>query len=287
MAWANLFLAELTKMCVSNQSTLTITSAVSLLTLCIFSGLIKEDYVSADTAFLLLASSVLMGFYVVLAFIEKMLERYFKDFRVTVIFWGLLLATLAYVARLRALADINKIFHIDASAFPMTLVAGTTLHLAKLMLWPCIAVFVITAIILSLICVGRFFDSNSSTGEKWGVVVPTMAALIASGIGWAFIHSNLSPERRSEILYRTSHMTDFNDTFRCAGIDDRKYSAVFLGPEQRRVLLAPKLEEFSLEKRAYVLKRVEVPHSFSVFDCVALNTPSFDPPSFEGFNSFE
>ncbi|MFC6298932.1 hypothetical protein GNF76_27680 [Pseudomonas sp. CCM 7893] len=271
----------------SNKNTLTVASAVSLLTFLIFSGMIKENYVSADTAFLLLFSSVLMGFYVVLAFVEKMLERYFKDFKVTVIFWGLLLAILGYVARLRAITDINGIFHIDASAFPMTLVAGTTLHLAKLMLWPCIIVVVITALILLLICLGRFFDSDSSAEEKWGIYVPTMAAMIACGIGWIFIYSNLSPERRAEILYRIAHMTDFNETFRCVGIDDQKYSAVFLGPEQRRVLVAPKLEEFWLEKKAYVLRRVDVPESFSVLECSAQNPQLVEQLLPDAFDSSE
>ncbi|WP_044270357.1 hypothetical protein [Pseudomonas fluorescens] len=271
----------------SNKNTLTIISVVSLLMLFGFSGLIKENYVSADTAFLLLACSVATGFYVVLAFIEKVLERLFKDFKVTVIFWGFLLATLGYVGRLRAVADVNAIFHVDASAFPLTMIAGTTLHMAKLMFWPCIGVVLITACILVLICMGSYFESASSAEEKWGVVVPTITALITCGIGALFISSNLSPERRAEILYRTAHTTDFNDTFRCAGIDDRQYSAIFLGPEQRRVLLAPKLQEFSLEKKAYVLKRAEVPEDFSILECFPDNPKPATLPSPYSFDSRE
>jgi peptidoglycan/LPS O-acetylase OafA/YrhL len=254
---------------------LAIVSIASFISIIFAAKLLKDDEPNPNLSMLFLALSVFLGIYVLLCLIENKLGKHIIEFKVTLIAWALLAGTLVFYGRIRAITDINEIFHIDASALPLTLLASTATHISGLLFWPVVCILLIAIMCLVIMWAGNYFDEHTPAEEKTARVITIAMVALALLISATFIHARIhNKESRLQIIYRIAHSSDFSSSFRCQGINEEIQSVVFIGPEQRRVLVAPKIEEPGtyLDKKADVLRNVNIPKEFYLMDCI---TPQY------------
>ena len=75
---------------------------------------------------------------------------------------------------------------------------------------------------------------------------------------------------RQQKIFRIALAADFVSEFSCSGINNKKFSVLFIGPEQRRVLVVPRIPEPSLlgNGSPEFLQSLNLPAEFPVLDCV-------------------
>lgn len=188
------------------------------------------------------------------------------------------LAFVVYLSRIDAVNDINAIFHIDASALPLTSVAGTVMRFATYMRWPMVIIFAVSLLTMGLMAWGTVLEGKDEMA-KIGLGVRVFAALVSSGLAWCLIHFQLNDAGLSAKLYRIAHKSDFVGSFNCKSIDPQIFDVLFIGPEQRRVLAAPKIQgdtNFTdeQEQQPELMRPVSIPNYFSVTDCSPGPPPS-------------
>lgn len=192
------------------------------------------------------------------------------------------LAVVAFFARAQAMTDVNSIFHIDPGALPMTLIAGTAMRFATYLFWPMAVVACISALALIVMKYGTVLDGADEV-SKISAWSRGIFALIASLLALGIIHFQLSEQGIKTKLYRLSHDTDFVAKFDCKGFKTEKVDALFIGPDQRKALFAPKIqEEFWLNSNSNppeIMKPVKIPTVFAIADCVPEQTtaPDIEP----------
>lgn len=241
----------------------------SFLLLFFGAGLLDSGKIEANTYLWVQAAAILIGLFTLAAAIEKMLPRCLLDFKSSAIWWAVGLAILAYFARVAALDDVNRVFHIDPSALPMTLAAANVMRFFIWMEWPFIIMASISFVVLMLIAKGTYFSEDMPENERAASGILVFSIMMNCILCAAFIHFHLDEQGRQQKLYRTAHATDFVSTFHCQGIDADKFSVLFIGPEQRKVLVAPKLPAPLLfgKRSAEFLQALMVPAEFPTVDC--------------------
>lgn len=224
-----------------------------------------------STFFSLVGISIATGLLVALGALEEAFSSSVSSFRSAQWAVAALIAVVTYRGRMQAINDLNSIFHIDASALPMTLTAGTVLNVAALLFWFFVALAVAGAASLVLMYLGVVFDEKAEDVKKLRALSIAFAVVVSCGVSAGFAHVHLKGDLRQQKLYRLAHMTDFSGSFRCEGIDSQANDVLFIGPEQRRVLVAPKLstDQIQDERQPELLQQVAIPSEFEVRDCVA------------------
>lgn len=205
--------------------------------------------------------------------IEQTILRPLLNYASAAIFWIVLIGVATFFARRNALSDINNIFAFDASALPMTLSAGIAFHLAYFLFWP----LVIGSCVSAIYCIGAMRGSEPE-GAIGAFVICVMTCISAFCVHQWFSDA----ARREQILYRVAHMTDFSSKFNCAGVDPEKFQVLFVGPEQRRISVAPIIPETILffgKRPPRLLQNVTLPdkRSLELRDCLPISTVSPDP----------
>lgn len=163
-------------------------------------------------------------------------------FLVSVILSGVVL-----YSRGSAATYVNGVFHVDASALPITLVFTTGLLIIKLVL-----PFILTvALILSL--VHGFIGLGWVRGKLAGVeahepplysVLSFFVSCVILYFGWSWSHAQIADSRVSEKVYLMAHALDFNYSHECSNVAPNR-PVIFLGAGQEAVLVAPyKLQSF-------------------------------------------
>lgn len=185
------------------------------------------------------------------------------------------LALVAYISRVDAVNDINEVFHIDAGALPLTTIAVTVMRFATYMFWPMVVVVVTSALVIGFMFFGSVLDDKEDI-VKVVLGVWAWAAFASSGLACLLICGQLSDVGIKAKLYRVAHKSDFVGNFNCQGIDSKRFAALFIGPEQRRVLLAEKIPNDTWifnEKvqQPELMRPVSIPAFFPIMDC----SPSF------------
>lgn len=239
----------------------------SILLLLFGAGLSKEGYVDADKLLWVICIAVFLGLFSIMASVELATGGMLAPFQTAKGAWALLIALAAFAARRAAIDDVNAVFHLDASALPMTVWADALMCAFTWMKWPFWLLLTCSAALIAWGGWKGMFDGGD------GDISPVAAILAFSNVfvsllGLGFIHTHLSEAGRPQRLYRIAHATDFSSTFRCLGIDERTHSVLFIGPEQRRVLIAPKLPEQLPGPHPAVFEQVKIPAEFPVVDCV-------------------
>lgn len=175
------------------------------------------------------------------------LVRSLWSFTATKFLVSVILSGLVFYARGRAAGFINGVFHIDASALPITLVLTTGLMVFKLLVPFVLAVAIILFLVHSLNGIGWF--KNKLTGEDAGLPpLYSFLAIFVSGVilffGWNWSSGQLGDSRVPEKVYLMAHALDFNQLHECANVHAEQ-PVVFLGNAQESVLVAPyRLEDF-------------------------------------------
>src|SRR5690606_23496437 len=108
----------------------------SFISILIAANLLKSDEPNPNASMLFLALSVFLGLYTLLCLIEGKLGRHIIEFKTTLIAWTLLVGGLFFYGRISAVTDVNEIFHVDAAALPLTMLASTAIHIFGLLFWP-------------------------------------------------------------------------------------------------------------------------------------------------------
>jgi hypothetical protein len=110
--------------------------------------------------------------------------------------------------------------------------------------------------------------SGSYTTRDW---LRWFASMLAFGLLLFFDLARLGNQERAQLLYRVAQASDFVAAFRCQGVESKGLTGLFIGPEQRRVLLAPVIEDpdFLLKDVPGLFKPVKIPEEFPIVECVA------------------
>lgn len=259
-----------------NTTPLTVASLVSIVILIAGAVALRDRNISQALFTSVLGVSIALGIFSIAGFVETMLKPAlgFESFR-----WVFVsgLACMAYMSRVDAVNDINEVFHIDAGALPLTTIAGTVLRFATYMFWPMVFVLVTSTVLIVLMFWGSVLEGKEDV-EKLGLGTRVFAAAISSSLACLLIWGQLNDAGIKAKLYRLAHKADFVGRFNCQGIDSNRFAALFIGPEQRRVLLAERIPDdtdiFNASRQPPELMRpVDIPAYFPIMDCL----PGFPP----------
>jgi len=251
------------------KGTLAAISSIAIIMLFGGYALLDEGKISADIYLWVQAGAVFVGFFAVAGAFEKKFGPSLSEFKVSGLWWAALLAIWGYLARVYAVDEVNNIFHVDPAALPLTVIAATVMRIFIWMQVPFLIVAVGSLMPLILVCRGTYFPERTEDAEKVATVILMLSSMVICSVSAIAVYSQLDENGRKQKLYRTAHATDFVSKFNCLGIDQGKYSVLFLGPEQRRVLVAPHLPEASLFQRPSpeFLQKLTVPSNFPIVDC--------------------
>lgn len=166
-------------------------------------------------------------------------------FTATKLLVSIALSCVIIYAKGKAAGYINGVFHVDASALPITLVYITGLMVFKLLL-PFVFAITITLFVVHLFAaIGWLKDKFIGQQDELPPLYSLLSVFVSGVIifyGWNWSNGQLSDSRVPEKVYLTAHALDFNQSHQCANIDANK-PGIFLGNVQESVLVAPyKLE---------------------------------------------
>jgi len=252
-----------------HKNILSLISSLSFVVLFFGAGLVENGRIDPNTYIWVQGVAVFLGLFTLVAAVEKMAHQSLSEFKSSAIWWALSLGILGYYARISALDDVNKVFHIDPNALPMTLIVAQGMGVFVIMKWPFIIVTSMLFLAMIFICKGSYFSKDTPENEKVTDGFFVFSSMITCLLCAIFIQFQLDDSGRQSKIYRIAHYADFVSKYDCSGIDQNKYSALFIGPEQRKILVAPKLPKanFFGPKRAEFLQPLAIPTTFPILDC--------------------
>ena len=230
-------------------------ASLSILFICLCMERIYPTFVGWVLSLIFLAT--LLGAYVVAVMVEKVVARQFIDFRATQYFWVGAVALLGFVAHGFAGDEVNAIFGQDASSFPYATTATTAMFL---LWWACQV-----ALVVAFASLGYFAVQMYRNRREAAFTAFTLSINLVSLFLFGLLQIYPEPIRRSNI-YQIALAMDFNEKFECEGAQSGMHHVAFIGPEQRRALIAPKPEIIYRSEKKF-FKVVTVPASFSRASC--------------------
>jgi hypothetical protein len=244
-------------------------AATSLITLAI-AGMPWGVYLPNGWGLTILFVSMVSGLLVAVGIAEDILvaTKYleFQGFRYVC---GLVLALATYKARMNGLDDVNGIFHVDPGALPMTVWAATAMNLIGFLFYVLIGCWILSFVVI--------LRKPAEKGQAWKKVKtdwPIVAVTFAAMLAWMFILMQLDEVGRKQKLYLIAQASDFNSKFSCGGFDSTGLVALFIGPDQRRALLAPEFSSSIFKSgKPMAFDKIKYPDVFPIIECVA---PSID-----------
>lgn len=244
---------------------------IFILIMCLSNG----RYISSDTAFVCTSIVMMYGVGVVLGVIEYKIMAPLKPFVVARLSWAVSIAAIVFAARAGTSGDVNDIFHIDPSALPMTVAVGTVLKIFTWSRWIFTFGFLFSAFMVYQMITEKYFSDETSDSEKKSIQIITVCALVSLGLCAFFSHFEFhDPEKFRQGLYRIAHMTDFSGSFNCQGYNSQNLDALFIGPNQKQALFAPKLpEDYFFTKGPTLFAPVQIPSEFPIDQCFHKNVP--------------
>lgn len=258
-------------MTIEHKKTISALGFISFLLLFGGAALLERNMINANTYLWIQAIAIFIGLFILATSIEKLVTKKFSDFKSSAIWWAAAIAILAFYSRICAMEDINNLFHIDPTALPMSLLATQFMRFFKLIEWPFIILSFSSALILILIVCGGYFSQEDSDEEKISSSILVFSNFINCALCALFIHYHLDDVGRKHKIYLIAHTADFSSKFHCQGIDENKFSVLFIGPEQKKVLVAPKIPKASFfnSKGAGFLQALAIPTEFPILDCTS------------------
>jgi hypothetical protein len=238
-------------------------SAVLLITAVMISN---SDTPQPDLFAIFMSVSLLIGMYTFMALMEVKLGRHLLQWKSTVILWAVFLACLGYFAKIKAVSDINSIFHTDATLFPMTLLVTTILHSASMLFW-----------IVVIIGGVSFFSaltthiSEKDTARILMIVFCHVVNAFTCLVIAVFIDFKVgSDSSRMQMIYRIAQVADLNSFSPCRNVNAALYSSLFIDANRYLVMVVPKVDDtFNFEPRRFsVFRSVKIPNEFPVQRCV-------------------
>ncbi|MBH3072775.1 hypothetical protein I5M92_22115 [Serratia marcescens] len=182
-------------------------------------------------------------------------------FSITKIMVSLSITALIVFSTATASFQINNIFGVDSSYFPFTR-SFLTAYLFFTYASKIIYVLLIAASLNLLLIVLYIKDILNGENERefpWGSICFVILTLILTYFSWFWVSNNFNDKKLNEKIYLLAHQLDFNDSNLCENLRGEHVSVIFLGSEQRQVLV-----DFNTIKPDSVSSFVEGKHFFSI-----------------------
>lgn len=211
------------------------------------------------TAGLVLLGSV-VGMVVLITLAHGWLERHFAEFK-SAKFLGLgAFALTTFVAHGQAVGEVNSIFQVDASALPHTTTAASAMVISAWLFW----VFFLPVLAVSFISVVRL-----SKKSRHGDFTIALAICLASVVWCSLIGQQAVPElRRKSNLYQVALEMDFNKRSHCVDLPEGAEGVLFIGPDQRRAIVAPRKVLIRTQGEfGRLVQQIEIPSNFQIVNC--------------------
>lgn len=191
---------------------------------------------------------------------------YFPNFHFDKIIAGSIGVVILYFGRVGGISDVNSLFRIDAGALPMTTIAASIMYLFHMFLWVSIPIMTVSFLGL-LYSIIKFPVSlfNYPVG-KWLILFSTTLFITIIALA-AFDDAG-----RKQRIYRIAHATDISSKFSCRDIDMEQNAVLFIGPEQKKVMVVPKIKEDptlgNQGKEASFFREIKIPDKFTITECI-------------------
>ncbi|SET80441.1 hypothetical protein [Pseudomonas graminis] len=167
-----------------------------------------------------------------------------------------------------AAAYVNGVFHVDASALPVTLVFTTGLIIIKLVLPFILTVALCLSIVHGLIGAGWIKGKLAGIEAHEPPMYSVLAFFVSTVIlyfGWGWSHDQIADSRVPGKVYLIAHALDFNYAHECSNVAP-SLPVIFLGAGQEAVLVAPyRLQSFDFAE--FFEGSVDVPTNFLRLRC--------------------
>lgn len=226
------------------------------------------DWVREHTVAFRLWAVVLCTIFIGVSLERSPVIRSLWSFASTKFVISVILSGVVLYSRGSAAAYVNGVFHVDASALPITLVFTTGLLVIKLVL-----PFILTGA-LALSLVHGFIGVGLIKGKLAGAEAhePPLYSVLAffvSGVilyfDWGWSHDQIADSKVPEKVYLMAHALDFNYAHECSNVDS-DLPVIFLGTGQEAVLVAPyKVRSFDTAR--FFEGTVQVPTDFMRMRC--------------------
>ncbi|MFD2642684.1 hypothetical protein [Pseudomonas japonica] len=195
---------------------------------------------------------------------------------------SVILSGVVLYSRGNAAAYVNGVFHVDASALPITLVFTTGLLIIKLVLPFVLTVALVLSLVHGLISAGWIKGKLAGEVRHEPPFYSVLSVLVSGVIlyfGWSWSHDQIADSRVPEKVYLMANALDFSYSHECSNIASDS-PVVFLGAAQEAVLVAPyKLPSFDFAE--FFEKTVSVPTNFYRSRCEYKSQPVAEKLEFE------
>lgn len=167
----------------------------------------------------------------------------------------------------KAAGNINSIFGVDATAFPVTYTFTTAIIVFHIIA-PFLFFISLGAIIHLINCIewirAQWKGETYDLPPYHSFVFPILGCVLMYN-GWAWSSDELSEESLPGKVYMMAHALDFNSNNECSNLKDG-VPIVFLGPAQNAILAdAYKVDE--MDFRTFFNARIDVPEQFYRMKC--------------------
>ena len=181
------------------------------------------------------------------------------------------------LCRIEAMDAVNGIFHIDPAGLPITVLIGTGLTFAAKVSGPMFLFFTLLSLCLLAVAMSKI-SWVRGIAPRSRIHRPTiyLQAIVAVLMAWLVLNADERLEDKkaiNQILYRVAHETDFVGSFVCPPASSAASKGLFLGPDQRRMLVAPKIRSHEGDT---LFSPVDLPKGFEVLECAP--SPLLPPP---------
>lgn len=205
------------------------------------------DWVREHTLAFRLWAVVFCTIFVGVSMERSAVVRSLWSFASTKFLVSIILSGVVLYARGKAASNINGVFHVDASALPITLVFTTALLVLKLLVPFILTVALMLSMVHALIGAGWLKGKLDGKAADQPPLYSLLSVLVSSVIlyfGFSWSSDQIADSRVPEKIYLMAHALDFNYSHECANVAANR-PVVFLGNAQESVLVAPyKLADF-------------------------------------------
>ncbi|MES3021072.1 MAG: hypothetical protein V4857_05750 [Pseudomonadota bacterium] len=221
-------------------------------------ALASYGLVTAGYAFAFCMSGAALGLVVLATLTSRFLDRHFAEFKSAKILALAMIALATYVAHGKAVGEVNAIFQLDASALPHATTAASAMVIATWIYMAAVLPTLIGSAVLML-----YYYGKSEGGNALIAFAILMCAVLWAGL----LNVQAVPAHaRKSNLYQIALEMDFNKRSHCSGVPMDSEGVVFIGPDQRRAIVAPRLVEIERSPRT-IFTQVQVPENFDIVNC--------------------
>ncbi len=197
-----------------------------------------------------------IAFYALAALVEKSFPVAVRAHS-TRVFGAAALAIVSFLAHGNAVGEVNAIFHVDAASFPHATTAATVFVILSWTFWPAILLLG-HSLVMGFVAIRN--DDVALGMTRFTALLGSFTLVTVVGLQFHDV------AQRANNVYQVARAFDFNERFECDGPRQEGDGAAFVGPEQRRAVIAPRLAARAISRDS-LFKRAEIPERFEIVAC--------------------